>query len=211
MTARRAGKMTVEEAGRKGGEATSTTHGRGFYEQIGQKGGAVRRGQLGHEGYSALGRKGGQATNVKHGPGFYAEIGRKGGEAVSRNREHMSQIGRKGGAARAERGGELRTRERQSSKENSECPEASAASHPPTCKSISQAFLTPPARTTSSRRRAATARRTRSWTPSGGFRRTSFEAHMRCSEPMATSRDAARTMGGSHPVYCVTRDWVCHG
>ncbi len=33
------GKMTVEEAGRKGGERTSETHGREFYSDIGQKGG----------------------------------------------------------------------------------------------------------------------------------------------------------------------------
>lgn len=33
------GQMTVEEAGRKGGEATSRTHGREFYEEIGHKGG----------------------------------------------------------------------------------------------------------------------------------------------------------------------------
>jgi len=31
--------MTVQEAGQKGGEATSQTHGREFYEEIGQKGG----------------------------------------------------------------------------------------------------------------------------------------------------------------------------
>ena len=33
------GKMTVEEAGRKGGEATSETHGKEFYSEIGEKGG----------------------------------------------------------------------------------------------------------------------------------------------------------------------------
>ena len=102
MAARKSGKMTVEEAGRKGGEATSSLHGRGFYEQIGHKGGEVRRGQLGREGYSALGRKGGEATSVKHGSDFYAQIGKKGGESVSRDRAHMSQIGRKGGEVRAE-------------------------------------------------------------------------------------------------------------
>jgi len=32
-------KMTVEEAGRKGGEKTAQTHDREFYEEIGQKGG----------------------------------------------------------------------------------------------------------------------------------------------------------------------------
>jgi general stress protein YciG len=33
------GDMTVEEAGRKGGETTAKTHGHEFYEQIGHKGG----------------------------------------------------------------------------------------------------------------------------------------------------------------------------
>ena len=33
--------MTVEEAGRKGGERTSETHGREFYSSIGQKGGKI--------------------------------------------------------------------------------------------------------------------------------------------------------------------------
>ncbi|MBS4179543.1 KGG domain-containing protein [Lederbergia citrea] len=36
------GKMTVEEAGRKGGEETARTHGREFYEEIGEKGGKAR-------------------------------------------------------------------------------------------------------------------------------------------------------------------------
>lgn len=42
------GEMTVQEAGRKGGEATSQTHGREYYEEIGHKGG------------EAGGKKGGQ-------------------------------------------------------------------------------------------------------------------------------------------------------
>ena len=33
------GKMTVKEAGRKGGETTKRTHGHEFYVQIGHKGG----------------------------------------------------------------------------------------------------------------------------------------------------------------------------
>ncbi|MCL5094144.1 MAG: Em GEA1 (EM1) [Patescibacteria group bacterium] len=33
------GKMTVQEAGRKGGRATSSTRGREFYQEIGRKGG----------------------------------------------------------------------------------------------------------------------------------------------------------------------------
>lgn len=43
-TEERKGKMTVAEAGRKGGEKTASTHGREFYEEIGHKGGQkVRR------------------------------------------------------------------------------------------------------------------------------------------------------------------------
>jgi uncharacterized protein len=33
------GKMTVEEAGRRGGEKTAETHGEEFYSEIGHKGG----------------------------------------------------------------------------------------------------------------------------------------------------------------------------
>ncbi len=41
---KRKGKMTVQEAGRLGGEKTSQTHGREFYSEIGSKGGQrVRR------------------------------------------------------------------------------------------------------------------------------------------------------------------------
>jgi general stress protein YciG len=40
----RKGKLTVEEAGRLGGEKTSETHGSEFYSEIGHKGGQkVRR------------------------------------------------------------------------------------------------------------------------------------------------------------------------
>jgi general stress protein YciG len=38
--------MTVREAGKKGGEATSQTHGKEFYEEIGRKGGEAG----GHKG-----------------------------------------------------------------------------------------------------------------------------------------------------------------
>ncbi|MCL5094145.1 MAG: Em GEA1 (EM1) [Patescibacteria group bacterium] len=34
------GKMTVEEAGKKGGQRTSETHGRDFYSEIGKMGGS---------------------------------------------------------------------------------------------------------------------------------------------------------------------------
>lgn len=44
MSEKRKGKMTVEEAGRLGGEKTAQTHGLEFYSEIGSKGGQkVRR------------------------------------------------------------------------------------------------------------------------------------------------------------------------
>jgi len=44
----RKGKMSVAEAGRKGGLRTSETHGEEFYSEIGSKGGSKRA--LQHEG-----------------------------------------------------------------------------------------------------------------------------------------------------------------
>ena len=38
---RKKGKMTVAEAGRKGGLKTSETHGEEFYSEIGRKGGKI--------------------------------------------------------------------------------------------------------------------------------------------------------------------------
>jgi uncharacterized protein len=61
-TEERKGKMTVAEAGRKGGEKTASTHGREFYEEIG--------------------RKGGEKVSKERGPEFYSEIGSKGGQKV---------------------------------------------------------------------------------------------------------------------------------
>ena len=55
------GKMTREEAGHLGGEATARSHGPEFYSEIG--------------------KKGGETTAQTHGPEFYSEIGKKGGEA----------------------------------------------------------------------------------------------------------------------------------
>ena len=37
----RKGKMTVEEAGRRGGLKTAETHGEEFYSEIGRKGGRI--------------------------------------------------------------------------------------------------------------------------------------------------------------------------
>lgn len=57
LSEKKKGKMTVAEAGRRGGEKTSETHGPEFYEEIG--------------------RKGGRKTAFEWGPEFYSEIGRK--------------------------------------------------------------------------------------------------------------------------------------
>lgn len=58
------GEMSVSEAGHKGGEKTAATHGKEFYQEIGEKGG----------------HKGGEKTAETHGHEFYQEIGHKGGE-----------------------------------------------------------------------------------------------------------------------------------
>jgi general stress protein YciG len=56
--------MSTEEAGRKGGLATSRKHGPEFYSEIG--------------------RKGGRATSRSHGKEFYQEIGKRGGSRSRR-------------------------------------------------------------------------------------------------------------------------------
>ncbi|WP_159884561.1 KGG domain-containing protein [Paenibacillus puerhi] len=92
----RDGKMSREEAGRKGGEETSRTHDREFYQEIGQKGG--------------------EETSRTHDREFYQEIGQKGGESRGNNgnqnrndsrgseddgKMSREEAGRKGGEARA--------------------------------------------------------------------------------------------------------------
>ncbi len=109
------GKMTVEEAGKKGGETTKETHGHEFYQDIGKKGGEERAREIREEGISPetheklseAGKKGGETTKETHGREFYHEIGKKGGEERSREirekgvspetREKLSEAGRKGG------------------------------------------------------------------------------------------------------------------
>jgi len=67
----RKGKMTVEEAGRLGGEQTSKSHGPEFYSHIGSKGGSERAKQ--HEGTAAAAGK----TSLE-------EAGHRGGQRVRR-------------------------------------------------------------------------------------------------------------------------------
>ena len=71
MRVEKKGKMTVAEAGRKGGEKTASTHGREFYEQIG--------------------RKGGEKVSAERGPEFYSEIGSKGGSERAKQHEGTSE------------------------------------------------------------------------------------------------------------------------
>ncbi|MED2974888.1 MULTISPECIES: KGG domain-containing protein [unclassified Fictibacillus] len=53
--------ISREEAGKKGGDATSRTHSKEFYQEIG--------------------KKGGNATSKNHDREFYEDIGSKGGKA----------------------------------------------------------------------------------------------------------------------------------
>lgn len=58
-------KMSVEEAGKKGGEKTAKTHDKEFYEEIGKKGGEARADQdtsgTDKMSQSEAGKKGGEA------------------------------------------------------------------------------------------------------------------------------------------------------
>jgi len=77
------GSMSVSEAGKKGGEATSATHDKEFYQEIGSQGGQNSGG------------------NFKNDPERAAEAGSKGGQNSGSNftndREKASEAGRKGG------------------------------------------------------------------------------------------------------------------
>lgn len=71
--------------------------------EAGRKGGEAEHSERGLEAANEqtrerVARAGGEAVSQDR--EHMSEIGRKGGEAVSRNREHMSQIGKKGGESR---------------------------------------------------------------------------------------------------------------
>jgi hypothetical protein len=59
------GKMTKAQAGRKGGLATKSRHGSGYFAKIGRKGGLV----------------GGKVTKARHGTSHFKRIGSKGGRS----------------------------------------------------------------------------------------------------------------------------------
>ncbi len=96
------GKMTVEEAGRKGGETTAETHGREFYEEIGRKGGETTSEEKGPEFYSEIGSKGGserakqhEGTSAAEGKTSLEEAGHIGGQKVKKlieeGKEHENE------------------------------------------------------------------------------------------------------------------------
>ena len=60
------GGMTVEDAGRRGGE----------------RGGQTTRERYGSEFYREIGRRGGETVRERRGREFYEDIGRKGGRKV---------------------------------------------------------------------------------------------------------------------------------
>ncbi len=85
------GKMTVAEAGRKGGQRTAATHGREFYEEIGRKGGEKVSATRGPEFYSEIGSRGGSKRAKKHEAAFEARgktrlegAGHRGGQRIRR-------------------------------------------------------------------------------------------------------------------------------
>jgi len=59
------GKMTVEQAGRKGGETTAGKYGHEFYEEIGRKGGKTVAEKYGHEHFEEIGKRGGEKGGPK--------------------------------------------------------------------------------------------------------------------------------------------------
>jgi len=100
---KRAGGMSVREAGQKGGETVKQKYGAEFYEQIGRKGGLATKEAHGHQFYEQIGKKGGkkggEATRDRYGPDFYERIGQKGGQKV----KQLIEEGKRAAAAAREK------------------------------------------------------------------------------------------------------------
>jgi general stress protein YciG len=71
--------MTVEEAGRKGGQRTAETHGREFYSEIGKKGG-----EIGGPKGGAERAKQHEGTAAAQGETSLEEAGHMGGQKVKK-------------------------------------------------------------------------------------------------------------------------------
>jgi general stress protein YciG len=102
MNKKTKGKMTVAEAGSKGGTKTAQTHGHEFYEYIGRKGGEKVAKERGPEFYSEIGQRGGSQRAKQHegapealGKTSLEEAGHRGGQRVRRliqaGKEHENE------------------------------------------------------------------------------------------------------------------------
>ncbi|OLN21932.1 stress-induced protein, KGG, repeat-containing protein [Domibacillus antri] len=60
------GKMSREEAGRMGGEATAKKHDKEFFQEIGEKGGEATARNHDKEFYQEIGEKGGKSNNNRN-------------------------------------------------------------------------------------------------------------------------------------------------
>lgn len=91
---------TIQEAGRRGGAIRKAELGRDGYSKIGKLGGDVRKEQMTSEKYAEIGRKGGAARKAQLGRDGYSNLGKLGGKARKNQlgETGYAELGKKGGA-----------------------------------------------------------------------------------------------------------------